>query len=204
MRFRVRFRKLGAAALAVGTLSVRTVSADDAKIDDDAVRTFASVPGAFSLRIPSGWFVKEIPSPDVYEGYFSRERIDVVGDVYSYGVNIVRLKDFSLKFRLHAKSSQGKAREYVDGYAAQLDMFGNPQVKRLAGDIPGMETSSFELLVNVGTPSCVWTRILVGLKRKEWFHAIWEVPCDQRDAKEAEIETMIKSLVVSPSWPHAR
>jgi hypothetical protein len=195
-----RIRTLGAAALAVGTLSAAPARADGAAVVEESLRTFASVPGGFTLRIPSDWFIKEIPSPDVYEGYFSRERIDVVGDVYSYGVNIVRLRDHSQKFRLRAKTSRGKAREYVDRYAAQLDMFGNPQVKPLAGDIPGMETSSFEVLVNVGTPSCVWTRVLVGMKRKEWFQGIWEVPCDQRDAKEADIEAMIKSLEVSPSW----
>jgi len=193
-------RTLRRVALAMGLLVSTTAIADDVT---PPIRVFTSAPGAFSVRIPAGWFVKEIPSPETYEGYFSREKIDVAGDIYTYGLNVVRLRDYKTKFGLQAKSNRARAREYVDRYAAKLDMFGNPEVKIVAGNLPGMEAWSFELLVNVGTPSCVWTRIIVGIYRKEWFHAMWEVPCDQRTEKEAEIESMAQSLEVSTSWGEA-
>ena len=163
------------------------------------LETFVSEAGGYQVALPRSWHHKEIPGNGTYQAALSREKVEKQGDLYTYGLSILRLRDYRDMMEFSTRNSSEMAWEYANRLAASFEGGQNVLIA-LPTTGHGMDMSLFRIVAGGGTDDCLSMWLLVGVKGKQWFHALWEIPCSDREAHEDEINQMLESLVVDPKW----
>ena len=164
------------------------------------MRTFTSEQGGVELSIPTAWFVKEVPGDERYQEFFSREKVEKEGDLFLVGVSITRVKDYRRAFKFKTTRPADIATEYANRIAAGVGKGSRNLVISMPGSIAGMNAYTFRISAGGGSPECISMWLVVGIKGKEWVHALWEVPCTESEANSADVNAMIDSFKVDKEW----
>lgn len=163
-------------------------------------KEFKSDRGGIRVQVPASWYVKEVPGPTSYQVYLSREKVEKKGDLYTYGLGIVRLRDYHDAFKFEGSSPEQIALEFANRRASRSSTGGQSMVIAMPASIEDMKAFKYRIVSGGGTDDCLSMWVLVGIKKKQWIHALWEIPCKERDAQEPAVEAMIQSLVIDPEW----
>jgi hypothetical protein len=166
----------------------------------DELEPFASEKGGYELLIPRSWHRTEISQKGYYEAALSREQVETEEDVYTYGVSIVRLSDYKRVFPFEGDDPRKIAQQYANRLAGQYIGIGETTAMPLPGGRHGVETSAFEIVAYEGMPGCLYFRLVIAVEGAEWLHAQWEIPCRERAAHADELQRMVDSLAISPTW----
>ena len=168
-----------------------------------SIQQFRSVAGGVTLDVPATWHVKELPGEQLYQAFLSREKVEKQGDLYTFGVSITRYRNYRDAFKFTSSSPASMALEFANRIAAGMSKGGQSIVISMPGSISGMNSYKYYIGVNGGTEECLGMSLVVGIKGKAWFHALWEIPCKERVAHESEVDAMIRSLKVDTKWGSA-
>ncbi len=163
-------------------------------------RWFKSAKGGYQVGIPNEWYVKEIMGEGIYQAALSREKVEKQGDLYQYGVSVLRVRDWHSMFKFSTNDPSAMALEYATRLAGEDEGKGQSAVIGLPAPLRGVQSSLFRITKHGGTDDCLAMWLVVVPQGTEWFHALWEVPCKERAAHEAEITSMFQGLTVLPKW----
>jgi hypothetical protein len=197
-----RMKVVFCSLLFVGGVVLLSSSAADEKADPPAqLSSFESIQGGFRVNVPKAWHIKEILQDEIYQGYFSRERVEKEGDLYTYGLSVLRLRDYRTTFQFTATTSDMIAIEYAARVAGQLNGGKGGTVVGLPTGKHGSKLSKYLVIGGEGA-ECVMGQLLIVVKGKKWFHALWEAPCSEAklDHRIDELSAMVKSLWVEKKW----
>lgn len=164
-------------------------------------KTFETAVGGVRLEIPEGWFIKEIDQDQAYQAFLSREKVEKEGDLYTYGVSIMRLRNYRKVFSFKSQTVDEILLEYANQVAANLSGGETAMVIALPASDHGLKLQRFQMMAGRG-PECLRLNLLAGLRGKQWVHALWEIPCSEAkdDARTEEIAHMIKTFYVEKQW----
>jgi len=169
-------------------------------VAEAGTRWFKSKAGGYQVGIPDSWHVKEIPGRESYQAALSREQVEKPGELYRYGLSILRVKDYHSFLKFEASDPAELAMRFASGLAGADGGSQQGLLISTPGSLRGMDSWRFRITKGGGTPECAAMWLVVGIKGSEWVHALWEVPCGEREAREREIESMVEGLVVLPKW----
>ena len=166
------------------------------------MRLFKSQLGGYEVEIPASWHSKEFPRPGVYQAWLSREPIEKAEDQFLYGLDILRINNYSRAFKLEASKPEKLAQEYANYLAGRprMKQFGNNVLVKLPPSEHGVKTFSYLIGGNQGGEQCIWMTVVVAFKDKEMFRAFWEMPCEERESNQDEIGHMFNSLLIKKKW----
>lgn len=202
----LKFRRTACwAGFVMATAAAVTLSAGELPESPTGSRVFETGAGGFRVAVPAAWHVKEIPGADLYQAFLSREKVEEKGDRYTYGLSVVRLRDYRKSFTLESKAAADVAQEYATRVAAQLAGGEGGTVVGLPTGDHGLKLTKYMVLGGKG-PDCVSGTLLIGVSGKRWFHALWECPCSEGKEEEriSEINAMVESLHVDSKWGEER
>lgn len=200
-RARQRQSVLWAAALMASGLVPVCGAGDEPSSSPMELRVFGTAAGGFRVAVPQAWHLQELPGAEVYQAFLSREKVEKKGDLYTYGLSVLRLRDYRKAFKLRATRPADVALEYATRVAAQLAGGQGGTVIGLPTGNHGLELTQYRVLGGQG-PDCVSGTLLIGVSGTSWFHALWESPCSESEEpkRSAEILAMVESLYVEAKW----
>jgi hypothetical protein len=192
----------GVLVLTLGHLSLLALESSSVSTTDQEERvTFESALGGFEVEIPPSWNVLEIPRESVYQGFLSREKIEKATDTFLVGLSVTRLRDYRDAFTFRATTPKKISLEYANRIAAGVGQGSTAVVVGMRGTIKGMKSYGYSITAGKDE-NCLNMVLVVGMKRWEWFHALWEAPCSVALA-EGLIEGMMdmsRTIKVSRQW----
>ena len=165
-----------------------------------ASRWFKSAQGGYQVGIPKEWHVKEVADDRSYQAALSREKVEKEGDLYQFGVSILRLRDWRSAFKFTSTDPDAMSLEFANRLAGHDEGEGQSLVIALPGPLRGRPSSLFHIVKRGGTDACLDMWLVTAPQGAEWFHALWEIPCKESDAHESEINIMVQDLTVFPKW----
>ena len=171
---------------------------------DQAFDKFTTGAGGFSLDLPAGWHRVEETGPRSYRAVLSREKVEKQGDSYTYGLSVTRYRGWR-DFMPALPADPGAAAE---AYANQLaSQFEGGQTVVIDGGYDatyGMNLRYFHVAASLGTADCLQVRLLIGIDGKQWFTALWKVPCAEFESLDKEVRHVRESLRIEEKWGSQR
>jgi hypothetical protein len=172
----------------------------EADQENFATKQFVSEQGGVEVQIPAAWYVKEVPGDESYQAFLSREKVDKPEDMFQFGVSITRVKDYRRAFKFKSSRPADMAGEYAQRIASGVEKSAKNLVISMPTSLVGMSAYKFQIVSGGGTDKCLDMWLVVGIKGKEWVHALWELPCKERPSNETAVKAMMDSFKVNQKW----
>ena len=156
-----------------------------------ALEPFVSRTGGFQIGKPDSWHVKEGPADVLYEGFISRERLDRPNARFVVGMTVMRARDHGSVYGFTSRKPSVMAEQFAEGLAG---LMGEPN--KVTPMPSRLDKNLYEFKIRAGAgEDCREMWLVARPGSKEWFHALWEAPCDE--AREQNLIGLMKDMAAT-------
>jgi len=158
--------------------------------------------GGYTVMVSSSWVLTETVGKGSYLAVFREEGGEP--DLNSYSLEIRRIINWNEELGLKAKRAKQATIEYANLVANRLAASAEGDktvfVINAGKEYYGMDLYYFHIVAPVDGQDCTAMRLLAGITRRDWFHALWKIPCGELEQHYPDVTRMRGSLRVETKW----